>query len=110
MNEYLLRQFVELSVYNEKSLEQTGLKLMEESGEVAEALLSFTNAAGSIYKAKDYHDLVEELVDVIMVAQSMLYRLGANDALRDEVLEKKIKKWAATTAVKNFMEDDSYDD
>ena len=61
---------------NEKSLEQIGLKLSEETGEVTQALLSATNAPRSKYKSEGIEDVKEECVDFLMVVLSLYFKIG----------------------------------
>ena len=56
----LLENIQELSIKNGKSLEQIGLKLSEETGECSQALLSYVNAEGSVYKGLGSQDVKEE--------------------------------------------------
>lgn len=88
-----LTRIRELSVRNEKSPEQIGLKLSEETGEVSQALLSYIGANGSEYKNLGSDDVKEECIDVIMVALSLFYKLGGTDEELSSVLDSKTSKW-----------------
>lgn len=83
----------ELSIANKKSLEQIGLKLSEETGEVSQALLSYIGANGSGYKNLGSQDVKEECIDVVMVALSLFYKLGGTDEELSSVMGKKTEKW-----------------
>lgn len=83
----------QLSMENEKSLEQIALKLTEESGEVAQALLSHLKASGSEYKGMTSDDVKEECVDVIIVALSLFYKLGGENEEFQKTFETKVDKW-----------------
>ena len=83
----------EISVREPKTLNQKVLKLMEEAGEVAEAVLSMDGASGSGYKQKGHEDLLEELVDVVIVCVSCMEQLGAEPHEVYEVFDEKLKKW-----------------
>ena len=79
-----------------KNLLEMALKLSEESGEVAQAILSLTKASGSAYKELDYDDAMEECVDSILVAYVLFEKLNKeseNKVSFEEVLEAKVKKW-----------------
>lgn len=64
-----------LSLLDGKNLVEASLKLTEEVGEVAEAVLSNTKVHGCEYKTKTPEDIVEEVTDVVIVALSILHKL-----------------------------------
>ena len=76
-----------------KNLIEMALKLTEETGEVAEAVLSHSNCGGCSYKDKDNNDVIEECCDVIIIALSTIFRAGGgyNDIL--DVINNKVEKW-----------------
>ncbi|AEZ50336.1 hypothetical protein BCPG3_141 [Bacillus phage BCPG3] len=78
---------------NTKSIQEMALKLTEEVGEVAQAILSFTGAQGNEYKAKGRDDVIEELVDVTMVVESLLHRFHVSDARFNSTFNQKLDKW-----------------
>ena len=93
-----------LSLLDKKNLVEASLKLTEEVGEVAEAVLSCTKVHGCEYKIKTPEDIVEEVTDVIIVAMSILHKLkkqtdnefdGAYtvEGLFGETMFKKLTKW-----------------
>lgn len=82
-----------LSIENEKSLEQIALKMSEEVGEVSQALLSYLKANGSAYKGLGAEDVIEECVDVMIVAYSLIYKLGGNDQDIKNLMREKVNKW-----------------
>ena len=93
-----------LSLLDKKNLVEASLKLTEEVGEVAEAILSCTKVHGCEYKTKTPEDIVEEVTDVIIVAMSILHKLkkqtdneldGAYtvEGLFGETMFKKLTKW-----------------
>lgn len=88
-----LKDIKQLSIKNEKSLEQIVLKLAEETGEVSQALLSYLKANGSAYKGLTDEDVKEECVDVIIVALSLFYKLNGQDAEFESIFDKKVAKW-----------------
>ncbi|AHZ10218.1 MazG-like pyrophosphatase [Bacillus phage NotTheCreek] len=87
----------ELCSKNTKTLTEMALKLAEETGEIAQAVLSVEKAQGSAYKAKDVADVIEELVDATMVIESMLHRLKVTDSEFNAVFNQKLKKWEEKT-------------
>ena len=90
----VLKKVKELADREPKSITQLGLKMCEEVGEAAQAVLSYTSASGSTYKVKGREDVAEECVDTILVALSLIYNLGGyNSDDIEEMMEKKMKKW-----------------
>lgn len=92
----LMYKIFEASKNDKKNLDKKMHKLSEEVGEVAEAILSCDGADGCSYKGKTKEHVVEELVDVIMIAGSMIYLVEGGKVDEDKVdkiLDKKISKW-----------------
>jgi len=87
------KDFTELSKNNPKSLIEIGLKLSEESGELAEAILSYEQVNGSTYKNGSIEDVKQESVDVVMVALSAFYKVGGTTKEFTKILEEKTEKW-----------------
>jgi NTP pyrophosphatase (non-canonical NTP hydrolase) len=89
----LISRIQKLTTLEKKSLVLKALKLSEETGEVAEAVLSFEEASGSEYKQKTASDIVEECVDVIIVATSIINSLTMDDAGVKNLFDIKLDKW-----------------
>ncbi len=86
--------FKQLAEKEPKTLEQMALKLAEESGEVAQAVLSQNKASGSQYKQLQIQDIKEECIDTILVATALYYKLEqSNDEELIALLTKKMEKW-----------------
>ncbi|MEG2985747.1 MAG: MazG-like family protein, partial [Peptostreptococcaceae bacterium] len=68
-----------LTVIDKKTLVERTLKLSEEVGEVAQAVLSYSDACGCGYKNKTKEDVVEECLDVIIVASAIIAQSYDND-------------------------------
>ena len=96
----LLENIQSLSIKNGKSLEQICLKLSEETGECSQALLSYINAEGSVYKGLGSQDVKEECIDVIMVAISLFYKLGGDNEKLVNLINVKMEKWQKTVGIK----------
>ncbi|MCZ0702430.1 NTP pyrophosphatase (non-canonical NTP hydrolase) [Natronobacillus azotifigens] len=92
MLELLLKKVRQLS-QEPKTLEQMALKLSEEAGETAQAVLSYRKASGSEYKQLGINDVKEECVDVILVTLAILYKLSDSDDEFYDLANKKIEKW-----------------
>lgn len=84
---------MELSKNNKKSVEQIVMKMAEETGEVSQAVLSYLNANGSSYKGLDADDVMEECTDVIIVALSLVFKLGGDKEYLEQMMKKKVAKW-----------------
>jgi NTP pyrophosphatase (non-canonical NTP hydrolase) len=70
--EQLLKEIKLLSESEPKTLEQMALKLTEEVGETAQAVLSYLKASGSDYKQLGIDDVKEECIDGVLVALAMM--------------------------------------
>ena len=92
--EELIDRIIQVSSEKEgKTAMQLILKLMEESGEVAEALLSYEKACGCAYKEKTLEDVGEEAVDVLLVILAFMTRIGMTKEQIKLVVETKLTKW-----------------
>lgn len=94
--ENILTEIKELAAIEGKTLEQMALKLSEESGEVAQAILAFTNAGGSKYKDFTKEDAQEECIDTVLVALALFFKLSDNSDPETEfltILARKKAKW-----------------
>ncbi len=79
-----------------KSLQERVLKLSEESGELAQAVLSATKASGSAYKNHTIEDVREEAVDSAIVALSVL----AHTCEDEQQFEAELKRLMAVKCAK----------
>ena len=85
-----------LTDIDKKTLVERALKLSEEVGEVAQAVLSYSNACGCGYKNKSKEDVVEECLDVIIVASAIISQSYDNDVDMEYVkntYRNKLNKW-----------------
>lgn len=85
-----------LTQLDNKSLLERTLKLSEECGEVAEATLSYLKTNGSQYKEKGFDDVLEENLDVIMIAISnicQLYNYETDSKFIQDLFDTKLQKW-----------------
>ncbi|MBO6510032.1 MAG: MazG-like family protein [Roseibium sp.] len=87
----------ELTQADPKTLQERALKLAEEAGELAQAVLSATGAPGSAYKNHTLEDVREEAADAAIVALSVLAQASADaDEFEREVkrlMAEKCAKW-----------------
>lgn len=85
-----------LTSIDKKTLVERTLKLSEEVGEVAQAVLSYSNACGCGYKNKSKEDIVEECLDVIIVASAIISQNYDNNIDIENVKKiyrEKLDKW-----------------
>jgi NTP pyrophosphatase (non-canonical NTP hydrolase) len=74
---------------------EMALKTSEETGELAEAVLSTTCAPGNAYKKKTSDDVLEEAADVMICALATAFRVvdGLYRQQLLDMLNRKIDKW-----------------
>ncbi|MCR8744074.1 MazG-like family protein [Romboutsia lituseburensis] len=91
-----LDEIEKLTVLDSKTLVERTLKLSEEVGEVSQAVLSYTNACGCGYKNKSKEDIIEECLDVIIVASAIISQTYNNKIDEEKVIQiykSKLSKW-----------------
>ncbi|AHF08009.1 MazG-like family protein [Desulfitobacterium metallireducens] len=78
------------------SLESTALKIMEESGELAQAIGKFRGLSGERLRVEDaeaMHMVAQELVDVAQTAVTMMFVLEEQYGIDlEEILEEHVQK------------------
>jgi NTP pyrophosphatase (non-canonical NTP hydrolase) len=85
-----------LQISNEKEGKtpiQLTVKMMEELGELAEAMLSYSNITGSEYKNKSIDHVKEETMDVIIVGFALAAKLGMTTQEIKDIIDIKLVKW-----------------
>jgi NTP pyrophosphatase (non-canonical NTP hydrolase) len=87
----------ELTQKDPKTLQERALKLAEEAGELAQAVLSATNAPGSEYKQQTLADVREEAADAAIVALSVLAQASSGkeefEVELNRLMAAKSAKW-----------------
>ena len=78
---------------DKKTLSQKGLKLAEEVGELAKAILPYDSAHGTNHRFIDREKILEEVVDVYLTNISIAHSLGFSDEEFNDMLIKKSEKW-----------------
>ncbi|MDX5592361.1 MazG-like family protein [Pseudovibrio sp. SPO723] len=95
-----LQRIFAITQRDPKTLQERTLKLSEEVGEVAQAVLSATKAPGTEYKSLDTSDVREESVDALIVSLAILAHTCESEAQFLSELERlialKCAKWEAT--------------
>lgn len=97
----LLKKVQELTHYDYKTLTEKALKCSEEVGELAQAVLSYTNACGCGYKGLGVEEVLEESVDVIIVALSIICSIDNGVDNFDAEFDRKMEKWKAKIKERN---------
>ncbi|WP_417694383.1 MazG-like family protein [Roseibium sp.] len=96
----MIDNLFELTAKDTKTLQERALKLCEEAGEVAQAVLSATGAPGSTYKKLELVDVREEAVDTMIVALAVLAQASDSDEMFQaeltRLLSLKVGKWQET--------------
>lgn len=82
-----------LSLKDKKTLSQKGLKLAEEVGELAKAILPYDSAHGTNHRFIDKEKILEEVVDVYLTNISIAHSLGITEDEFNDMLAKKSEKW-----------------
>jgi NTP pyrophosphatase (non-canonical NTP hydrolase) len=82
----------QLCAIDEKTLSQKALKLGEEFGELAKAVLPYENGFATTHRFVTSTKILEEVADTMLCALSIAYDLGFSDGdLRDMMVEKCLK-------------------
>lgn len=89
----LLDQIQRLSVRDKKTLSQKGLKLMEEAGELAKAILPYEGACGTNHRLPNRDKIAEECADSLLVAYSIMKSMEMTDAEIIEIIQRKTNYW-----------------
>lgn len=91
----VLNRIRNLTAKDPGDLVRRGLKLGEEAGELAQAILIYTRDPSSSYRSVGKEKLLEEAVDSIMVAFSVLHHKGINYTDKEiiDMFNKKLDKW-----------------
>ena len=100
----VIQKIFEASKHDEKTLEQKALKLAEESGEVAQAVLSYCKVPACAHKGKTKSDVIEEAWDCIITAGSIIYQVengNVDEKFSRKMLEDKLAKWMKNIVKRN---------
>lgn len=88
----ILDTIKQLSQTDEKTLTQKTLKLGEEFGELAKAVLPYENAFATTHRFVTSNKILEEVADTLLCSLSIAYELGfTDDDIRDMMVQKSIK-------------------
>jgi NTP pyrophosphatase (non-canonical NTP hydrolase) len=98
INEYIKH----LSLNDKKTLTQKTLKLAEELGELSKVILPFEGAYATNHRMYDTQKILEELADIHLVNQSILYSMGFSYSDFDNMVINKSKKWQQLQIKEDF--------
>ena len=94
--DHVLSFIEEVSKKEKKTLSQRALKLQEEVGEVAQALLIEQKAPGMSHKSIEHVGLTVECIDVLLVTLDLFFATGGTKNTLMDLLSKKTKKWESS--------------
>jgi NTP pyrophosphatase (non-canonical NTP hydrolase) len=94
--DHVLSFIEEVSKKEKKTLSQRALKLQEEVGEVAQALLIKQKAPGMSHKSIEHGELTVECIDVLLVTLDLFFANGGTKHTLMDLLSKKTKKWESS--------------
>lgn len=101
MNIKLLNYIQELSKRDKKTLSQKALKVCEESGELAKAILPYDSAYATRHRFVDKQKILEEVCDTILSSISIAYDLGFSHEDIEEMIDMKSEKWQKLQAAED---------
>lgn len=93
-----------LSRKDKKTLSQKALKVAEETGELASAVLPFESAHSTTHRFVDKHKILEEIADVFLTSISIAYELGFTDEDFETMVHQKTLKWAELQTIESKIE------
>jgi len=92
---HLITEIQRLTVIEKKSLLEITLKTTEETGELAQAVLSANGSSGASYKNLTLEDVREETVDILICVLSVYFKAGGRIEDLEGLIQKKTTKWAS---------------
>jgi NTP pyrophosphatase (non-canonical NTP hydrolase) len=107
MKKELIDYIRSLSENDKKTLSQKALKACEEVGELAKAILPYDGAHGTNHRFVRKEDIIEEGVDTILCALSIIYSLGTSDEELEDMLIYKSGKWGTLQINEDSYQKDS---
>lgn len=91
--ENLYKRIGEISKLDKKNLLERLGKGTEELGEMAQAILSYSNTSGCGYKNLGKDKVIEETVDLLLVVYSILSDMECTEQEIKELANAKMNKW-----------------
>lgn len=97
-----MQQFAkQLAQDDKKSLSQKLAKTMEEVGELASVILPHEDADGVRHRFIVNEQILEECVDVVLCAQSIIHSLNFSKDEVEAMVKRKLEKWHGLQATEN---------
>jgi NTP pyrophosphatase (non-canonical NTP hydrolase) len=93
MDTKLLDYIKELSKRDKKTLSQKALKVSEEQGELAKAVLPFDSAYACRHRFVNKYKILEEVADTVLAAISIAYDLDFTHEDIENMISEKAQKW-----------------
>lgn len=93
MNTELLDYIKLLSKRDKKPLAEKALKVAEEQGELAKAILPYVSSYATQHRFVDKYKILEEVADTMLAAISIAYDLDFTHEEIEEVLDRKSQYW-----------------
>jgi len=93
MDKKLLDYIKELSKRDKKTLSQKALKVSEEQGELAKAILPFDSAYACRHRFVDKYKILEEVADTMLAAVSIAYDLDFSHDEIEDMIDIKSQVW-----------------
>lgn len=94
MDKNIINAIKTLSKKDKKTLSQKALKVCEESGELAKAILPYDSAHCTSHRFTDKSKILEEVVDTYLSAISIAYSMDFTDDEINTMILNKVKKWS----------------
>jgi NTP pyrophosphatase (non-canonical NTP hydrolase) len=101
MDKKLLDYIQGLSKRDKKNLTSKALKVSEEQGELAKAVLPFESAYACRHRFVDKYKILEEVADTILAAISIAYDLDFSHEDIADMLDEKAQVWQSRQAAED---------
>lgn len=90
----LIKEIEQITHLDKKNLMATYAKLGEEHGELARTILAYANEPSTLHRYATKQNIVEECIDVALVAISIAIKASATEDDIDRMFRVKLDKWA----------------
>ena len=101
----ILPEIKEITQLDKKNLMATFAKLGEEHGELARIILAYANEPTILHRFATSNEIVEECIDVALVALSIAFKAGASEEQMENMFRIKMNKWADILQHEGLLKD-----